>query len=264
MTSSALEPIHFPFFDYKASSFSLGLETPSGIWLSGHTSSRFSPEHNNMIVAGEGDIVAQARVSHDKIAAILQAAGLGLESVVRLVAYVTVEGMADYPRLAELRRELFGDAPPVISTVVVQQLLRPTAYIEIEAVASRGDSHIVSTAGPSPQAIVGRRMGDVIYISAQLPLKPRTNEVAAPGDLMAQTRQIYDNTTTLLAQAGLGWEHVVKTVNITPDAETGIGSWSDADFINAMTQGIGPDGKHYFPVFPYTSFTRMTQGICWI
>lgn len=51
----------------------------------------------------------------------------------------------------------------------------------------------------------------------------------------------------------------VFATNITPDTETGIGSWSDADFITAMTQGIAPDGKHYYPVFPYTSFTRMTR-----
>jgi mono/diheme cytochrome c family protein len=51
----------------------------------------------------------------------------------------------------------------------------------------------------------------------------------------------------------------VYAPNITPDAETGIGSWSETDFINAMTQGIAPDGKPYFPVFPYTSFTRMKR-----
>lgn len=154
--------------------------------------------------------MAQARVSHDKIAAILQAADLGLQDVVRLVDYVTVEGMADYPRLAELRRELFGETQPVISTVVVQQLLRPTAYIEIEAVASRHDSTVISTA--NAQRVLSRRMGDVVYISAQLPLVPGTDDVAGPGDLIAQTRQIYDNTTPLLERAGLGWEHVVKTV----------------------------------------------------
>ncbi|RMF87744.1 MAG: cytochrome C [Nitrospinota bacterium] len=52
---------------------------------------------------------------------------------------------------------------------------------------------------------------------------------------------------------------VVYSTNITPDPVTGIGRWSDADFIRAMTEGKGPDGKHYFPVFPYTSFTRMTR-----
>ena len=51
----------------------------------------------------------------------------------------------------------------------------------------------------------------------------------------------------------------VYSTNITPDPKTGIGNWSDAVFIKAMTQGVGPNGTHYFPVFPYTSFTRMTE-----
>ena len=44
------------------------------------------------------------------------------------------------------------------------------------------------------------------------------------------------------------------STNITPDTESGIGKWSDEDFIRAMTIGISPEEKHYFPVFPYTSF----------
>jgi mono/diheme cytochrome c family protein len=45
--------------------------------------------------------------------------------------------------------------------------------------------------------------------------------------------------------------------NITPDRETGIGGWSEGDFIRAMTRGVAPDGSHYYPSFPYTSYTRM-------
>ena len=47
--------------------------------------------------------------------------------------------------------------------------------------------------------------------------------------------------------------------NITPDKETGIGGWSEEDFIRAMTEGVAPDGSHYYPSFPYTSYTRMTR-----
>ena len=47
--------------------------------------------------------------------------------------------------------------------------------------------------------------------------------------------------------------------NITPDAATGIGQWSDADFRRALREGVRPDGAHYFPVFPYPSFTRITD-----
>jgi mono/diheme cytochrome c family protein len=47
--------------------------------------------------------------------------------------------------------------------------------------------------------------------------------------------------------------------NITPDPTDGIGRWSDADFIRALRRGIAPDGRHYYPVFPYPSFTLMTD-----
>jgi mono/diheme cytochrome c family protein len=47
--------------------------------------------------------------------------------------------------------------------------------------------------------------------------------------------------------------------NITPDAETGIGRWTDAQFLRALHNGVRPDGSDYFPVFPYPSFTGITR-----
>jgi mono/diheme cytochrome c family protein len=49
------------------------------------------------------------------------------------------------------------------------------------------------------------------------------------------------------------------TPNITPDKETGIGNWSQDEFIQAMTKGMSPEGEHYFPAFPYTSYAKMTK-----
>jgi mono/diheme cytochrome c family protein len=48
--------------------------------------------------------------------------------------------------------------------------------------------------------------------------------------------------------------------NITPDKATGIGNWSLADFRRALREGISPEGYYYFPVFPYPSFTLMTDA----
>ncbi|WP_420725345.1 MULTISPECIES: c-type cytochrome [unclassified Hwanghaeella] len=45
--------------------------------------------------------------------------------------------------------------------------------------------------------------------------------------------------------------------NITPDPETGIGNWSDADFITALREGRSPEGHLLYPVFPYSSYTKM-------
>ena len=45
--------------------------------------------------------------------------------------------------------------------------------------------------------------------------------------------------------------------NISPDKKHGIGNWSNRDFNRAMTKGVSPENSHYFPIFPYTSFTLM-------
>jgi mono/diheme cytochrome c family protein len=47
--------------------------------------------------------------------------------------------------------------------------------------------------------------------------------------------------------------------NITPDQETGIGTWTNEDFLHALQDGLGPDGQHYFPAFPYPSYTGMSE-----
>ena len=45
--------------------------------------------------------------------------------------------------------------------------------------------------------------------------------------------------------------------NISPHPRDGIGAWSEADFVTAMLKGTSPDGRHYFPAFPYTSYAHM-------
>src|ERR1700720_1442383 len=45
--------------------------------------------------------------------------------------------------------------------------------------------------------------------------------------------------------------------NISSDRRDGIGGWSEAEFVTALTKGTSPDGRHYYPAFPYTSYQRM-------
>ena len=53
---------------------------------------------------------------------------------------------------------------------------------------------------------------------------------------------------------------VFHTPNITPDPETGLGRWSEADFLAALRQGRAPDGSPYYPAFPYTSYHGVTDA----
>jgi mono/diheme cytochrome c family protein len=62
----------------------------------------------------------------------------------------------------------------------------------------------------------------------------------------------------------LGGGRPLKTIfgtfyppNISSDRNDGIGGWSEANFVTAMWKGTAPDGSHYYPVFPYSSYQRM-------
>ena len=48
--------------------------------------------------------------------------------------------------------------------------------------------------------------------------------------------------------------------NLTPDKETGIGNWTEADFTKAMRHGVSPKGEFYYPAFPYYYFSTLTDG----
>jgi mono/diheme cytochrome c family protein len=47
--------------------------------------------------------------------------------------------------------------------------------------------------------------------------------------------------------------------NITPEQETGIGSWTDDDFDNAVRKGVRPDGARLYPAMPYNAYTKMSR-----
>jgi mono/diheme cytochrome c family protein len=71
-------------------------------------------------------------------------------------------------------------------------------------------------------------------------------------------------TDVKTAPLALGGGHELKTAfgtfvvpNISSDARAGIGAWSEAEFLTAMINGVGRNGEHLYPAFPYTSYQRM-------
>ncbi|MBV8661528.1 MAG: cytochrome c [Hyphomicrobiales bacterium] len=53
---------------------------------------------------------------------------------------------------------------------------------------------------------------------------------------------------------------VLLAPNITPDQQTGIGGWTDDEFVDAVQNGIGDHGSHLYPAMPYTYYTRMSRA----
>jgi mono/diheme cytochrome c family protein len=52
---------------------------------------------------------------------------------------------------------------------------------------------------------------------------------------------------------------VIYSTNITPDVDTGIGAWSEAEFLRAMHEGVDRTGRNLYPAFPFDHFTRVTD-----
>lgn len=74
----------------------------------------------------------------------------------------------------------------------------------------------------------------------------------------------HSSTDTASTMPVLGGGYELKTLfgtfrvpNISPDRNHGIGDWTTLDFVNAMNRGVSPDGRHYYPAFPYASYIRM-------
>ena len=69
------------------------------------------------------------------------------------------------------------------------------------------------------------------------------------------------NLETPLAGSAIGFEipgmGVFYPPNLTPDDETGLGKWSDAEIIAAITTGMRPDGRQLAPMMPWTSYAHI-------
>jgi enamine deaminase RidA (YjgF/YER057c/UK114 family) len=211
----ALKPARFPWFDYSRYTFSLGLRHGPKVWLSGHSASEYDAGEAHIVV--KGGMADQTRTAYAKIGAILGAAGLGYGDVHRVVEYVTAKGIDHYPEAQDVRAEVFGQHRPAVCTVVVNRLLRPQAFIEIEV-----------TAGPPGEAIGDETSGDptgyeadgIVYLASCTAMNS-DGSVEAEGDLVGQTRVALERAAAALNAVGLDLSHAVKTVDYTTPATLG-------------------------------------------
>ncbi|HEY2525461.1 MAG TPA: Rid family hydrolase, partial [Candidatus Binataceae bacterium] len=194
MERIALRPRNFPWYDYSRYTFSLGFNAGGRTMLSGHSASEYDADTREMVV--RGGMREQARLAWAKIAAILEAGGRSLTDVVRVVEYVTPEGIECYAEAVAARSELLGDNRPAVGIVVVNRLLRPQALIEIEVEAEPSEAPPGAGRGWPPAAPAARAAGGLVYLSSILPLDD-AGAVIAPGDLVRQARAIYQRAASV-------------------------------------------------------------------
>ena len=129
---------------------------------------------------------------------------------------------------------------PHIAVLAVSLLLIIAAFILLRSPATHGSGPVL--ANPVSQSELLAR-GEYLVTAANCASCHTTDT----GEFMA---------------GGLAFETPFGTIystNITPDPETGIGTWSEWDFLNSLRHGVRPNGEHLYPAFPYTAYTKATN-----
>jgi enamine deaminase RidA (YjgF/YER057c/UK114 family) len=212
MTIHDIRPEIFPWFRYASYSFSLGLTDDTTAWLSGHSASEFDPETKHIVV--RGGMTEQAQTAYAKIEAVLNAAGFDFSDVVRVVENVTAHGADQYADAIAVRERIFGENRPTVATVMVEGLLRPAAFIEIEVTATKSKVKRTGDQGDTGlrSSVVTEVEDGTVYLPTMLPID-ENGKVVAEGDFAAQYRYCLERAGEILASIGLDLSHVVKTID---------------------------------------------------
>ena len=118
------------------------IRAPAGPWSS---AIRVAPGATYVFTAGlvgvkpdgtfDADIASQTVQTYRNLLAILDAAGMNMGHVVKLITYLV--DIDDQPRYAEARKPFLGDAHPAMTLIEVKRLARPVLRLEIEAIAAK-------------------------------------------------------------------------------------------------------------------------------
>lgn len=221
MTPHAIKPASFPWFPYEGFTFCLGLADGDAAWTSGHTSAAHDETVGKMVV--KGSMAEQARIAYQKVLTILEAAGLGIADVTRITENVTLSGLPEYADAVAVREEIFGGHQPTIRTVVVERLVRRTAFLEVElyAVAGGGKKLRIASeardAGTWQRSPVTEGHDGTVYLPTIVPIDA-AGDVVHPGDFVGQYAYCLDRADQLLRQAGLSLDNAVTTYDYSTPA----------------------------------------------
>jgi mono/diheme cytochrome c family protein len=115
--------------------------------------------------------------------------------------------------------------------------------------------------------VVLNRTDDAAGTAPALAGAPASAEVLARGEYLTKAADCVACHTVPGSgkpfAGGVAFKLSIGTIyssNITADPTNGIGNWSDDDFVRAVRDGVGKDGQHLYPAFPYTSYTKLSRS----
>ena len=164
----------------------------------------------------KGDLLDQTRVIYEKLAVVLEAAGMGFQNVVQTVDYIDATALPLYRQTGAIRKQYLGDTPVGATGIIVERLLRPDAFIEVSMVAMKGEKKPINPGWDRYGALTyvpGVEVEDIVWTSGFLGSEDVNGETVYPQDTARQVELTYGIISQVLAAAGAGPEDVVKTLD---------------------------------------------------
>ena len=152
--------------------------------------------NENGEIIGAGDVVAQTAAIFEKAKKMLEKLGLGFDSIVKTLDYITPEALANYRGTGRVRKEFLGPVYPGAAGILMPRLLHPEALIQYDFIASRDQTVAVNPGWDRYEKLTyspGVRAGKLLFLSGQGSLDPSTERIVHDGDVVAQAEYTYNN-----------------------------------------------------------------------
>jgi enamine deaminase RidA (YjgF/YER057c/UK114 family) len=193
----------------------MGAENSGILYLSGQTASEYDPKLDRVVC--KGDLLDQTRVIYEKLAVVLEAAGMSFQNVVQTVDYIDATALPLYRETGAIRKEYLGDNNPLGATgICVERLLRPDAFIEVSMVAMRGEKKPINPGWDRYGQLTyvpGVEVEDMVWTSGFVGSEDINGQANYPQDTARQVELTYGIIGKVLAGASVGPEDVVKTLD---------------------------------------------------
>ena len=210
-----VDPAKFPWLDLNRYTFCMGAENSGILYLSGQTASEYDPKLDRVVC--KGDLLDQTRVIYEKLAVVLEAAGMSFQNVVQTVDYIDATALPLYRETGAIRKEYLGDNNPLGATgICVERLLRPDAFIEVSMVAMRGEKKPINPGWDRYGQLTyvpGVEVEDMVWTSGFVGSEDINGQTNYPQDTARQVELTYGIIGKVLAGVGAGPEDVVKTLD---------------------------------------------------
>ena len=209
-----VDPAKFPWLDLNRYTFCMGAENAGILYLSGQTASEYDPDQGRVVC--KGNILDQTRVIYEKLAVVLEAAGMSFDDVVQTVDYIDPIGLPLYRETGRIRAEYLEGSPVGATGICVERLLRPDAFIEVSAVAMKGEKKPINPGWDrygSLTYVPGVEVENTIWTSGFLGSEIVDGQAHYPQDTARQIELTYGIISEVLTAAGAGPGDVIKTLD---------------------------------------------------